>query len=107
MLHFKPGSCVHASYADRRRFAARSRPGAVLARVGIFGAEPWSEGMRDEIENASGSCAQPLRSFRSPSVRVASNIWRLGTAYHLGRSLLSEIIDPQSGASSRGKRREL
>ena len=59
MLHDLGGQvlCATPSYAlEHRPGAARAghRPGALALGVGVFGAEPWTEEMRDELERALG-----------------------------------------------------
>jgi len=75
-------------------------PAQCSARVGIFGAEPWSEGMRDEIEKRLGLAAlnhYGLSEVIGPGVasehletRDGLTIWE--------DHFYPEIIDPQSGA---------
>src|SRR5260221_7638729 len=75
-------------------------PAQCSARVGIFGAEPWSESMRDEIEKRLGLAAlnhYGLSEIIGPGVasehletRDGLTIWE--------DHFYPEIIDPQSGA---------
>ncbi len=75
-------------------------PAQCSARVGIFGAEPWSESMRDEIEKRLGLAAlnhYGLSEVIGPGVasehletRDGLTIWE--------DHFYPEIIDPQSGA---------
>ncbi len=75
-------------------------PARCSARVGIFGAEPWTEGMRDEIERRLGLAAlnhYGLSEVIGPGVasehvetRDGLTIWE--------DHFYPEIIDPQSGA---------
>jgi len=74
-------------------------PAQCSARVGIFGAEPWSESMRDEIERRLGLAAlnhYGLSEVIGPGVasehietRDGLTIWE--------DHFYPEIIDPQSG----------
>jgi len=104
MLDFKPGILMCTpSYAlvIADEFARQGLdPSRCSARVGIFGAEPWSEGMRDEIEKRLGLAAlnhYGLSEVIGPG--VASE--HLGTRDGLTiweDHFYPEIIDPQSGA---------
>jgi phenylacetate-CoA ligase len=74
-------------------------PRASSLRYGIFGAEPWTEAMRDEIENAFGLQATDiygLSEVMGPGVAQefvggerGPTIWE--------DHFLPEIVDPQSG----------
>ena len=104
MLDFKPGILMCTpSYAlvIADEFARQGLdPAQCPARVGIFGAEPWSEGMRDEIESRLGLAAlnhYGLSEVIGPGVasehletRDGLTIWE--------DHFYPEIIDPQSGA---------
>jgi phenylacetate-CoA ligase len=104
MLDFKPGILMCTpSYAlvIADEFARQGLdPAQCSARVGIFGAEPWSEGMRDEIEKRLGLAAlnhYGLSEVIGPGVasehletRDGLTIWE--------DHFYPEIIDPQSGA---------
>ena len=79
-------------------------------RVGIFGAEPWGEGMRNEIESAFGLDAcdiYGLSEVMGPGVaqefagtKEGPTIWE--------DHFLPEIVDPQSGeAVAEGEAGEL
>ncbi|HTF15373.1 MAG TPA: phenylacetate--CoA ligase PaaK [Burkholderiales bacterium] len=75
-------------------------PAQCSARAGIFGAEPWSESMRDEIEKRLGLAAlnhYGLSEVIGPGVasehvetRDGLTIWE--------DHFYPEVIDPQSGA---------
>jgi phenylacetate-CoA ligase len=68
-------------------------------RIGIFGAEPWGEGIRNEIEGAFGLDACDIYGL--------SEVMGPGVAQEIARSkegptiwedhFLPEIVDPQSG----------
>jgi len=104
MCDFKPGILMCTpSYAlvIADEFARQGLdPAQCSARVGIFGAEPWSEGMRDEIEKRLGLAAlnhYGLSEIIGPGVasehletRDGLTIWE--------DHFYPEIIDPQSGA---------
>jgi phenylacetate-CoA ligase len=68
-------------------------------RVGIFGAEPWSEQMRDEIENALGVTALNifgLSEIMGPGVAMECIEGRCGM--HIFEDhFLVETIDPATG----------
>ena len=104
MCDFKPGILMCTpSYAlvIADEFARQGLdPAQCSARVGIFGAEPWSDGMRDEIEKRLGLAAlnhYGLSEIIGPGVasehletRDGLTIWE--------DHFYPEIIDPQSGA---------
>jgi len=103
MRDFKPGILMCTpSYAlvIADEFARQGLdPARCSARVGIFGAEPWSESMRDEIERRLGLAAlnhYGLSEVIGPGVasehfdtRDGLTIWE--------DHFYPEIIDPQSG----------
>jgi phenylacetate-CoA ligase len=74
-------------------------PGSSSLRIGIFGAEPWGEGIRQEIESAFGIDACDIYGL--------SEVMGPGVAQEFARSkqgptiwedhFLAEIIDPESG----------
>ena len=104
MCDFKPGILMCTpSYAlvIADEFARQGLDAAQCsARVGIFGAEPWTESMRDEIERRLGLAAlnhYGLSEVIGPGVasehvdtRDGLTIWE--------DHFYPEIIDPQSGA---------
>jgi phenylacetate-CoA ligase len=69
-------------------------------RVGIFGAEPWSDKMRDDIENAMNITAlniYGLSEVMGPGVSMECIEGRSGM--HIFEDhFLTEIIDPETGA---------
>jgi len=104
MRDFKPGILMCTpSYAlvIADEFARQGLdPAQCSARVGIFGAEPWTESMRDEIERRLGLAAlnhYGLSEVIGPGVasehvdtRDGLTIWE--------DHFYPEIIDPQNGA---------
>ena len=104
MCDFKPGILMCTpSYAlvIADEFARQGLdPAQCSARVGIFGAEPWTESMRDEIEKRLGLAAlnhYGLSEVIGPGVasehietRDGLTIWE--------DHFYPEVIDPQSGA---------
>ena len=104
MIDFKPGVLMCTpSYAlvIADEFARQGLdPAQCSARVGIFGAEPWTESMRDEIERRLGLAAlnhYGLSEVIGPGVasehvetRDGLTIWE--------DHFYPEIIDPQTGA---------
>jgi phenylacetate-CoA ligase len=70
-------------------------------RVGIFGAEPWSEKMRNDIENALNITAlniYGLSEVMGPGVSMECIEGRNGM--HIAEDhFLAEIIDPETGAA--------
>jgi len=104
MLDFKPGILMCTpSYAlvIADEFARQGLdPAQCSARVGIFGAEPWSEGMRDEIEKRLGLAAlnhYGLSEVIGPGVASEHLETRDGLTMWEDH-FYPEIIDPQSGA---------
>ena len=103
MCDFRPGILMCTpSYAlvIADEFARQGLdPAQCSARVGIFGAEPWTESMRDEIETRLGLAAlnhYGLSEVIGPGVasehletRDGLTIWE--------DHFYPEIIDPQSG----------
>jgi phenylacetate-CoA ligase len=66
-------------------------------RVGVFGAEPWSEGMRDQIEKAMGIRAidiYGLSEVMGPG--VASECLHGGGLHVFEDHFLIEIVDPET-----------
>src|SRR5882762_9382595 len=104
MIDFKPGVLMCTpSYAlvIADEFALQGLdPAQCSARVGIFGAEPWTESMRNEIERRLGLAAlnhYGLSEVIGPGVasehvetRDGLTIWE--------DHFYPEIIDPQTGA---------
>jgi phenylacetate-CoA ligase len=75
-------------------------PAQCSARVGIFGAEPWSESMRDEIEKRLGLAAlnhYGLSEVIGPGVAAEHVETRDGLTIWEDH-FYPEIIDPKSGA---------
>ena len=80
--------------------AAGADPRATSLKVGIFGAEPWTEGMRGEIENAFGMHAVDiygLSEVMGPG--VAMECIETKDGLHIWEDhFYPEIIDPETGA---------
>ncbi|MEW6220119.1 MAG: phenylacetate--CoA ligase [Thermodesulfobacteriota bacterium] len=74
-------------------------PSTLFLRVGIFGAEPWSQGMREEIERKLGLTAidiYGLSEIIGPGVAVECAEAKCGL--HIFEDhFLPEIIDPATG----------
>lgn len=84
-------------------------PASLALRVGLFGAEPWSEQMRAELETRLGIIATDnfgLSEIMGPGV---AGDCLLKNGMHLAEDhFLIEIIDPDTGAVlPRGSRGEL
>ncbi|WP_298269368.1 phenylacetate--CoA ligase [Geobacter sp.] len=78
--------------------------------VGIFGAEPWSEAMRAEIEDKLNICAidiYGLSEIMGPGVAIECREAKKGL--HIWEDhFIPEIIDPETGAAlPEGERGEL
>ena len=94
--------CATPSYALHLWEAARETGvdfATLPLRVGIFGAEPWSEGMRRDIEEKMGITAiniYGLSEIMGPG--VASECAEARQGMHLWEDhFLPEIIDPVTG----------
>lgn len=74
------------------------RPGDLKLRVGLFGAEPWSESMRRELQKAWGITATDnygLSEIIGPGV---AGECACGNGQHISEDhFLPEIIDPATG----------
>jgi len=74
-------------------------PRSTSLRIGIFGAEPWSEGMRGEIESAFGIDAcdiYGLSEVMGPGVAQEFAATKDGPTIWEDH-FIAEIVDPQSG----------
>ncbi len=72
---------------------------ALKLRVGVFGAEPWSEKMRQEIENALGLTAlniYGLSEIMGPGVAMECQDERHGMHIYEDHFLV-EVINPETG----------
>ncbi len=75
-------------------------PAASSPRVGIFGAEPWSESMRGELERRFGIAAMDLYGLSEvigPGVAAQCEDTRDGLTIWEDH-FFPEIVDPQTGA---------
>lgn len=75
-------------------------PASLQLRVGFFGAEPWTEGMRAEIERQLGIVAlniYGLSEIVGPGVAAECREGRSG-AHVQEDHFLPEVVDPDSGA---------
>jgi phenylacetate-CoA ligase len=74
-------------------------PSSLALRAGVFGAEPWSEGLREAIERAFGLTALDiygLSEVMGPGVSAECVEARSGA--HINEDhFLVEVVDPQSG----------
>ena len=74
-------------------------PGSLALRVGVFGAEPWSENMRDEVErklNIKAVDIYGLSEVMGPG--VAMQCLETDRGMHIFEDhFLPEIIDPDTG----------
>ena len=74
-------------------------PRSTSLRIGIFGAEPWSESMRGEIENAFGIDAcdiYGLSEVMGPGVAQEFVVTKDGPTIWEDH-FIAEIVDPKSG----------
>ncbi len=103
LLDFQPSAiCCTPSYAlnlAEQALAMGVDLHSLPLRAGIFGAEPWSENMRTEIENAMGLTAfniYGLSEIMGPGVAMECAEARDGM--HIFEDhFLAEIIDPDTG----------
>src|SRR4051812_26338322 len=76
-----------------------SQPERLKPRAGVFGAEPWTEGLREAIEHAFGLTALDiygLSEVMGPGVSAECVEGRDGA--HVNEDhFLVEVVDPQSG----------
>src|SRR5947209_12164207 len=76
-----------------------SEPARLNLRAGVFGAEPWTEGLREAIEGALGLAAfdiYGLSEVMGPGVSAECLEGREGA--HVNEDhFLVEVVDPQSG----------
>jgi phenylacetate-CoA ligase len=74
-------------------------PGGLALRAGVFGAEPWSEGLREAIERAFGLTALDIYGLSEvigPGVSAECLEGRNGA--HVNEDhFLVEVVDPASG----------
>jgi phenylacetate-CoA ligase len=76
-----------------------AEPARLKLRAGVFGAEPWTEGLREAIEGALGLTAVDiygLSEVMGPGVS-AECIEGRGGAHVNEDHFLVEVVDPQSG----------
>jgi phenylacetate-CoA ligase len=76
-----------------------SEPERLKLRAGVFGAEPWTEGLREAIEAALGLTALDiygLSEVMGPGVSAECAEGRDG-AHVMEDHFLVEVVDPQSG----------
>ncbi|XNN29916.1 AMP-binding protein [Escherichia coli] len=68
-------------------------------RTGVFGAEPWTAGMRAEIERRLGITALDIYGLSEVmGPRHGDGMYRnQRRPNHLGRSLLPEVVNPEDG----------
>ncbi|MBI2248270.1 MAG: phenylacetate--CoA ligase, partial [Armatimonadetes bacterium] len=80
--------------------AARGiRPGQLPLRYGVLGAEPWTEAMRDEIEEKLGITAINIYGLTEVMGPGVSNecVEEKNGAHVFEDHFLVEVVDPQSG----------
>jgi phenylacetate-CoA ligase len=74
-------------------------PARLCLRAGVFGAEPWTEGLREAVEGALGLTAMDiygLSEVMGPGVSAECVDVRAGS--HVNEDhFLVEVVDPQSG----------
>jgi phenylacetate-CoA ligase len=97
------GLCCTPSFA--LLLAERRRPGdGIRLRYGVFGAEPWSEAMRDKLEDAWGIDAcdiYGLSEVGGPGVAAECREGK-GALHVFDDHFLPEIVDPETGEPTDG-----
>ncbi len=92
-----PSYALHIAQAVRD---AGIEPGQLALEVGLFGAEPWTEAMRTQIESALGLTAidfYGLSEIVGPGVAAECREARDGLHVHEDHFLV-EVVDPDTGA---------
>jgi phenylacetate-CoA ligase len=73
-------------------------PGSLKLRVGLFGAEPWSESMRKELEKAWGIKATDNYGLSEVIGPGVSGECEYGCGLHIAEDhFIPEIVDPETG----------
>jgi phenylacetate-CoA ligase len=97
------GLCCTPSFA--LLLAERRRPGdGIRLRYGVFGAEPWSEAMREKLEDAWGidECdIYGLSEVGGPGVAAECHEGK-GALHVFDDHFLPEVIDPETGVPTDG-----
>jgi phenylacetate-CoA ligase len=97
------GLCCTPSFAFL--LAERRRPGdGIRLRYGVFGAEPWSEAMREKLEDAWGIDAcdiYGLSEVGGPGVAAECREGK-GALHVFDDHFLPEVVDPESGKPTDG-----
>ncbi len=107
------GLCATPSFALllAERAAAEGLLERIQLRYGLFGAEPWSEGMREKLERAWGgidACdIYGLSEIIGPGVAMECREAK-GALHVFDDHFLPEVVDPETGRSAQqGERGEL
>ena len=97
------GLCCTPSFA--LLLAERRRPGdGIRLRYGVFGAEPWSEAMREKLEAAWGIDAcdiYGLSEVIGPGVAAECREGK-GALHVFDDHFLPEVVEPESGEATDG-----
>jgi phenylacetate-CoA ligase len=97
------GLCCTPSFA--LLLAERRRPGdGIRLRYGVFGAEPWSEAMREKLEDAWGIDAcdiYGLSEVGGPGVAAECREGK-GALHVFDDHFLPEIVDAETGEAAHG-----
>jgi len=96
------GLCCTPSFA--LLLAERAAGRNIDLRYGVFGAEPWSEGMRTKLEDAWGIDAcdiYGLSEVMGPGVAAECREGK-GALHVFDDHFLPEVVDPASGESTEG-----
>ncbi len=96
----------YALYLAEALREAGVEPKELKLRVGIFGAEPWTEAMRQKIESSLGIIAVDiygLSEIIGPGVACEC---QHRTGLHIQEDhFIPEVIDPETGATTEGQTR--
>ena len=96
------GLCCTPSFA--LLLAERAEGRSIRLRYGVFGAEPWSEGMREKLEGAWGIDAcdiYGLSEVMGPGVAAECREGK-GALHVFDDHFLPEIVDPDTGEPADG-----
>jgi phenylacetate-CoA ligase len=97
------GLCCTPSFA--LLLAERRRPGdGIRLRYGVFGAEPWSEAMREKLEDAWGIDACDLYGLSEvggPGVAAECREGK-GALHVFDDHFLPEVVEPETGEPTDG-----
>jgi phenylacetate-CoA ligase len=90
-----PSYCLHLAEVAREMGVD---PASLPVRIGLFGAEVWSEAMREELSRAWGIAARDNYGLSEIMGPGASGECELACGMHIAEDhFLFEVIDPETG----------